>query len=142
MLSLIGFFRYESQLLESSKTLIEEEKAVLMKKLVATKRRGISNFSLKCNICYNNLGTERALVFACHHGFHASCLDNGGGVSLSELGEEVWRCVLCVGAGRRWVGGRMDSQGGMRVNHGEKVEGVDEKVTKAREFLKFRLLTF
>jgi len=133
---LLDTFRYESQLLESSKTLIEQEKAVLMKKLVASKRKGISNYSLKCNICYNNLGTERALVFSCHHGFHASCLDNGGGVRLSEVGEEVWRCVLCVGAGRRWVGGEEESHGGVKVNQDEKVDKVDEKVTKAREFLK------
>jgi len=133
---LLDTFRYESQLLESSKTLIEEEKAVLMKKLVNTKRKGVSNFSLKCNICYKKLGTERALIFSCHHGFHATCLDNGGGVGLSELGEEVWRCVLCVGAGRKWVGGNVGSQGGSRVNHGDQVDRVDEKVTKAREFLK------
>eukprot|EP00090_Calanus_glacialis_P010435 TRINITY_DN18820_c0_g1_i1.p1 TRINITY_DN18820_c0_g1~~TRINITY_DN18820_c0_g1_i1.p1 ORF type:complete len:1423 (-),score=489.80 TRINITY_DN18820_c0_g1_i1:146-4273(-) len=133
---LIDTFRYESQLLESSKTLIEEEKAVLMKKLVATKRKGISNFSLKCSICYNSLGSERALVFSCHHGFHASCLDNGGGVMLSEVGEEVWRCVLCVGAGRRWLAGQGAETAGRRIEHGEKGKGVDEKVTKAREFLK------
>ena len=107
-----------------------------MKKLVNTKRKGVSNFSLKCNICYKKLGTERALIFSCHHGFHATCLDNGGGVGLSELGEEVWRCVLCVGAGRKWVGGNVGSQGGSRVNHGDQVDRVDEKVTKAREFLK------
>ena len=128
--------RYESQLLESSKTLIEEEKTVLMKKLVATKRRGVSNYSLKCNICYNNFGTETALVFSCHHGFHASCLDNGGGVMLSEVGEEVWRCVLCVGAGRRWVPGDVGVKARERVKLDDGVKCVDEKVTKAREFLK------
>ena len=109
---------------------------MLMKKLVATKRKGISNFSLKCSICYNSLGSERALVFSCHHGFHASCLDNGGGVMLSEVGEEVWRCVLCVGAGRRWLAGQGAETAGRRIEHGEKGKGVDEKVTKAREFLK------
>ena len=103
-----------------------------MKKLVATKRRGISNYSLKCDICYNSLATQRSVVFSCHHGFHASCLDNGGGLRLSEVGEEVWRCVICAGAGRKWLEGTEEG----RMKHGEKVERVDEKVTKAREFLK------
>eukprot|EP00092_Neocalanus_flemingeri_P016376 GFUD01017725.1.p1 GENE.GFUD01017725.1~~GFUD01017725.1.p1 ORF type:complete len:1407 (-),score=439.03 GFUD01017725.1:187-4407(-) len=134
---LIDTFRYESQLLESSKILIEQEKAVLLQKLINTKKKGISNFSLKCNICYKSLGTERALVFSCHHGFHASCLDNGGGVGLSDLGEELWRCILCVGARRKWVGSKEGSQGGFRVTPGEQVDKVDEKVAKAREFLKF-----
>ena len=128
---LIDTFRYESQLLESSKTLILQEKAVMIKKLVDTKNRGVSNFSLICNICYNSLSTERSVIFPCHHGFHASCLDNAGGVKLSEVGEEVWRCILCSGTGVQAASGDARvTLGGIKAQH------VDEKVTKAREFLK------
>jgi len=104
---------------------------VLIKKLVDTKKRGISNFSLKCNICGISLSTERAVIFSCHHGFHASCLDNAGGVKLSEVGEEIWRCVIC--SGTVTIPGTDEG----RITHGgEKGNSVDEKITKAREFLK------
>ena len=82
-------------------------------------------------MCYNSLSTERSVIFSCHHGFHASCLDNAGGVRLSEVGEEVWSCILCSGTGVRATSGEA------RVTlAGEKTQPVDEKVTKAREFLK------
>ena len=103
----------------------------MIKKLVDTKNRGVSNFSLICNICYNSLSTERSVIFSCHHGFHASCLDNAGGINLSEVGEEVWRCILCSGTGVQTASG--DARVALG---GEKAHHVDEKVTKAREFLK------
>jgi len=130
---LIDTFRYETQLLQSSKSMIEQEKAVLTRKLVSVRRRGVSNFSLKCSICDKKFGSERILVFPCHHGFHTSCLDNEGGVRLSDVGEEIWRCVVCCDDGRHF-GEEVKLKGKDIVR--DKGPELDENVAKAREFLK------
>ena len=129
----MSFNRYETQLLQSSKSMIEQEKAVLTRKLVSVRRRGVSNFSLKCSICDKKFGSERILVFPCHHGFHTSCLDNEGGVRLSDVGEEIWRCVVCCDDGRHF-GEEVKLKGKDIVR--DKGPELDENVVKAREFLK------
>ena len=91
-------------------------------------------------------GTSRVAVFPCKHALHTSCLDRAGGLTLSTIGEEVWRCTLCYpststgdrpGMGEKSKG-EGDIKGGEREvkdKYSKEKEEVSEEVIQARQFL-------
>merc|ERR1719234_672366 len=73
---IIDKFRYESQLLESSRQVVHEERAALVRRLVGKRLRGLSCSLSKCSSCsqplkgtLGNKGTtsNRVAVFPCKH---------------------------------------------------------------------------
>ena len=83
-------FRYEVQLLESSRQLVQEERASLVRRLVARRARGLAGHITSCSSCCQALqGARSCVVFPCSHSFHTQCLDRAGCLGLSDLGEEV-----------------------------------------------------
>merc|ERR1712192_288656 len=148
---IIDTFRYESQLLESSRQVVHEERAALVRRLVGKPLRGLSCSLTNCSSCGQPLkgiskGTSRVAVFPCKHALHTSCLDRAGGLTLSTIGEEVWRCTLCYpskSTGGDRMGEKSKGEGNMRGG-GEKEakdkdakekEEVSEEVVRARQFL-------
>merc|ERR1719234_2048207 len=78
---IIDTFRYESQLLESSRQVVHEERAALVRRLVGKRLRGLSCSLTKCSSCGQsfkggqafNKGSSRVAVFHCKHALHTSC---------------------------------------------------------------------
>ena len=163
--------RYESQLLESSRQVVHEERAALViictlnrhvtlisheqnqvRRLVGKRLRGLSCSLNKCSSCGQPFkgASSRVAVFPCKHALHTSCLDRAGGLTLSTIGEEVWRCTLCypcTSTGDRPVlGEKSKGEGGTKEVEelevkekeglkGKEREAVSEEVAQARQFL-------
>ena len=111
--------------------------------------RGLSCTLTKCSSCGQPFkGTSRVAVFPCKHAFHTACLDRAGGLTLSPIGEEVWRCSLCCPCtgtvDRPGIGEKSKGERDLKVgeelkdikekNFKEKEE-VSEEVVQARQFL-------
>lgn len=79
------------QLLSSSHLAVQEERALLLHRLLASRSRGLACRSTSCSSCSRSLaqGGGRGVLCRCGHCFHATCLDREGGLGLSDLGEEV-----------------------------------------------------
>ena len=94
---------------------------------------GLSCTLTKCSSCGQPFkGTSRVAVFPCKHAFHTACLDRAGGLTLSPIGEEVWRCSLCcpcTGTGDR-PGIGEKSKGERDMKGGEELKDIKEKNSK------------
>lgn len=131
---IIDTFRYESQLLESSKEVVQEERAGLVRSLVLRRNQGLPCVSCTCSICgldlsvKNGTGGGGAVITVCRHSYHGTCLDRAGGLGLSPVGEEVWSCTLCQPTGK--------SGKKTQTKLEKDVESVSEEVNRARNYLK------
>ena len=108
--------------------------------------RGLSCTLTKCSSCGQPFkGTSRVAVFPCKHAIHTSCLDRAGGLTLSSIGEEVWRCSLCYPCtstgDRLGIGEKSKGEGGikggeeLKEKNPKEKEEVSEEVIQARQFL-------
>merc|ERR1712192_278263 len=144
---IIDTFRYGSQLLESSRQVVHEERAALVRRLVGKPLRGLSCSLTNCSSCGQPLkgiskGTSRVAVFPCKHALHTSCLDRAGGLTLSTIGEEVWRCTLCyptksTSGDKPGMGEKSKVEGNMKESNNKEneKEEVCEEIVQARQFL-------
>merc|ERR1719347_324732 len=137
---LLRAFRYESQLLESSKLVMEQERASLLAKRVTLGLKGLYSQVRNCTVCGSSLASQadtQCLVFRCGHSFLSQCLYNAGGLSVSSLGEEVWTCVECnVPKVNIKVGGTTTRTGEDFMNNpGSKGDVVSEEVKEVRKHL-------
>ena len=94
---LLGRAGTEEELLNTTAALARAEAGGLTVRLVRARQAGMSGRA-HCDCCGNSLtaGSDTAaLVFRCGHGHHSRCLDRAGGLTLSSLGAEQWKCTVC-----------------------------------------------